>query len=128
MPNSHPKLTAADRRQARIDAARCAGSRRHRLDPIGPPVGAPRPTFGAYLFERCIICGSIRLAHIAPHTGELLGPYRYDRPPEYQEVLREGRTPMEWRAMYWETLGSEYFLEPERAATVTNIKGRRKAS
>ena len=80
MPNSHPHLTGDDRQRAIVDAARCRASRKHRLDPIPPPLGAPRPEFGAFLAERCEVCGTIRYAHVSRITGELLGPYRYDHP------------------------------------------------
>jgi hypothetical protein len=130
MPNSHPKLTAEDRQRAAVDASRCVSSHRHRLDPIPMPPGAPRPTFGALLAERCDTCGTIRYAHVSRLSGELIGPYRYDRPEWYQAALSDKHDTMWWRATYWDTLDSEYFLnaEPETTATVTSIKRRRRAS
>jgi len=127
MPNSHPTLTGDDLENAIIDAARCRAGRRHRLDPIPLPVGAPRPTFGSFLAERCELCGTVRYAHISRITGQLLGPYRYDHPSWYEAALGERQDPQWWRATYWSTLDSSLFAD---AQPVTDIKknSRRRAS
>jgi hypothetical protein len=130
MPNSQPRLTGDALQEAVFEAARCRAGRRHRLDPIPLPVGAPRPSFGSFLAERCELCGTVRYAHVSRITGQLLGAYRYDHPSWYEDALGERQDPDWWRATYWSTLDPSLFVDAQSAAKVTDIKKqrRRKAS
>ena len=128
MPRSHPKLSADDLQAAIIDASRCVAARRHMLEPIPAPMGAPRPTFGSLFVQRCVQCGTVRYDKVSRIDGRRIAQPTYDKPPWYEQALAEGHDPAWWRATYWDTLGPEYFLDAQPSAKVTDIKRRRKAS
>jgi hypothetical protein len=123
----HPRLTGEALEEAVIEASRCVASRRHMLEPIDPPPGAPRPTFGSLLAQRCLHCGTVRYDKVSRLTGQVLAPPTYDRAPWYEDALLRGREqgadPAWWRARYWETLDASMFLEPE---VVVPLKRRAK--
>lgn len=132
----HPTLTGDALNDAIAEAARCRASGRHRLDPIPPPIGSPRPEFGSLLAERCELCGTVRYAIVSRLTGDRLTSYRYDHTPTYRAALDAGYEPTQWRAEYWSAIPPEMFLDAERGGhvagqpvheNVTPIKGKRKA-
>ncbi len=127
MPTSHPKLTREALQEAIVEAARCVSSRRHVLEPIEPPLGAPRPSFGSYLFQRCLVCGTVTRDKVSRITGQRISPRIYDKPAWYEAALAERHDGDWWRATYWETLDVSFFLDAEHTTKVTPIK-RRKAS
>jgi hypothetical protein len=122
----HPRLTKAALQEAIIEASRCVSSRRHVLEPIEPPPDTRRPEFGSLLFQRCLICGTLAWDKVSRLTGERISNRQYDRPYWYEQALEQGHDPAWWRATYWDTLGNEFFLEPEQK--VTPIRKRKKAS
>lgn len=121
MTRNHPVLTGAALTEAISDAARCRASGRHRLDPIPPPLGAPRPEFGSLLAERCDLCGTVRYAIVSRLTGDRLTSYRYDHPDTYLAALGEGYDQATWRATYWSEVPAEMFLDAERGG---HVKGK----
>ena len=127
MPNSHPKLTGDALEQAISDAARCKASRRHRFDPIPPPINAPVPSFGILFTQRCELCGTLRYDIISRFTGQMLSTPRYDWPEWYEETGGDGHDLAWWRAKYWTQLDDSLFSE---GTTVTPMRRnrRRKAS
>lgn len=110
---SHPTLTGEALQQAIIDASRCISARRHMLEPIPIPLGAPRPTFGALMASRCTQCGTVRYDKVNRFTGRRLAAPEYDHPAAYRAALDEKQDGDWWRATYWGTLNEEFFLEPE---------------
>ena len=110
---SHPTLLGEALQQAIVDAARCISARRHMLEPIPIPPDAPRPTFGALMASRCVQCGTLRYDKVSRLTGQRLAAPEYDHPAAYRAALDERHDGNWWRATYWETLGPEFFLEPE---------------
>jgi hypothetical protein len=122
----HPRLTDEALQEAIIEASRCVASRRHMLEPIPPPPETPRPEFGQMFVQRCVQCGTLTYDKVSRISGERLAPRQYEKPVWYVQALAEGQDAAWWRATYWDTLGSEYFLEPER--NVTPIRGKQRAS
>lgn len=116
----HPHLTGDALNDAIAEAARCRASGRHRLDPIPPPPGSPRPEFGSLLAERCEQCGTVRYAVVSRLTGDRLSSYTYDHPPTYRAALDTGYEPTQWRAEYWSSIPPEMFLDAE---TGGHVKG-----
>ena len=121
MTKSHPVLTGAALTDAIADAARCRASGRHRLDPIPPPIGAPRPSFGSLLAERCDLCGTLRYAVVSRLTGDRLTSYTYDHPDTYRVALDAGYDPAQWRATYWDSVDPSFFLDAEPGG---HVKGK----
>lgn len=121
MAGNHPRLSQQDLEAAIIEAARCAGSRRHTLEPIPTPVGAPRPTFGSLLAQRCVHCGTVRYDKVSRLTGQTLSTPVYDRPPWYEQALEQRQEPSWWRARFWDTLGPEFFLDSAVAAAAPAV-------
>lgn len=125
MPRSHPILTGDALEEAITDAALCRGTRSHRMDPIPAPPETPRPTFGTMIVYRCEICGTIRYDRVSTVTGEVYDR-TYDHPAWYLAALGEKHEPKWWRALFYNHLPPEVKLEPERKATVTSMKDRRR--
>ena len=92
------------------------------LEPIPVPPDAPRPSFGALMVSRCVQCGTVRYDKVSRLSGQRIASPEYDHPAAYRAALDERHDGNWWRATYWETLGPEYFLEPE---VVTPIRRRR---
>jgi hypothetical protein len=126
---SHPKLTKEALAEAITEAARCCGARRHTLEPIPPPLGAPRPKLGSLLCQRCVHCGTLRYDTVSRLTGEILST-KYDRPFWYEQALEERHIPAWWRATFWDTLSPEFFLDAEHIQTESDrarVVGKRVA-
>lgn len=121
----HPRLEGEAYEQAIMDAARCRAARSHRMDPIPPVPGAPRPRFGSLITYRCDLCGTIRFDVVSRLTGEVL--YRtYDQPDWYAQANNDRHEPGWWRATWFSTLGPDYFLDAEEPHAPT--RGRKRAT
>ena len=121
---AHPTLTGDDLRRAIRDAARCRGSRNHRLELI-PGDPSRRPMFGTLVTWRCELCGTIRYDTVQRMTGELLAR-SYDHPDWYLAANEDGAEPSWWRAKYWESLDDSYFIDAAPLTRPTPIKRARK--
>lgn len=117
----HPHLTGDALTEAMDDAARCKATGRHRLEPIPLPPGAPRPSFGSLLAERCELCGTVRYAHVSRLTGDIIGRYRYDWPDSYLAAAGEGVDKAGWRVRYWDTFDPGVWVDAEPGG---HVKGK----
>lgn len=121
----HPRLVEDAFAKAIVDAARCRGTRAHRMDPIPSPQGAPRPLYGSLITFRCELCGTLRFDVVQRNNGRLMSR-SYDYPDWYEQANDDRQDPAWWRTRYWDTLGDEYFLEAEPVTQIATKRAARK--
>ena len=122
---AHPTLTGDDLRAAIRGAARCRGTRNHRLELV-PGDASRRPMFGVLMTFRCELCGTLRYDNVQRMTGELLSR-SYDHPDWYLAANESGEEPSWWRAKWWESLDDSLFIEALPKPTPIIRKARRRA-
>lgn len=123
----HPRLAQIDMSKAINDAARCRGSRSHRMDPVPTPGDAPRPLYGTLITWRCELCGTLRFDVVNRFTGQLYGR-TYDHPDWYTQANDDKHEAAWWRSAYWNTLQPEYLLDAEPVVDEVAKKRGRKTS